>query len=244
MAKTVIITGASKGIGAATAILFAEKGYNVVINYNNSYTNAELLSSSLSSRGLSVMMFKADVTNNLETDLMVKETLYKFGSVDVLVNNAGVSVTGLITDIIDYDRDRLFNTNLLGCYNACKSAIPAMVNQKSGKIINVSSMWGISGASCEAAYSASKAGVIGLTKALAQELAPSGITVNSVAPGLIDTSMNANLSEEELKNFIDTIPLGRIGKPEEVAEAIYFLASDKADYITGQVLNVNGGYVI
>lgn len=244
MSKTVIITGASKGIGAATAILFAEKGYNVVINYNNSYSNAELLSSSLLSRGLSVMTFKADVTNNLETDLMIKETVYKFGSVDVLVNNAGVSVTGIITDTADFDRDKVIDTNLKGCYNTCRSAIPVMVNQKSGKIINVSSMWGVSGASCEAVYSASKAGIIGLTKALALELAPSGITVNSVAPGLIDTSMNSNLSEEEKNSFIESIPLGRIGKPEEIAEAIYFLASENADYITGQVLNVNGGYVM
>lgn len=244
MAKTVIITGASKGIGAATAILFAEKGYNVVINYNNSYKNADLLCSSLSSRGLNVSLFKADVSNNLETDLMVKETVYKYGSVDVLINNAGICVSGLITDIIDFDRDKIFDTNLLGCYNACKSVIPTMVNQKSGKIINISSMWGVTGASCEAAYSASKAGIIGLTKALAKELAPSGITVNAVAPGIIDTSMNANLSEEELKAFCETIPLGRMGKPEEIAEAVYFLASDSADYITGETLNVNGGYVI
>lgn len=244
MSKTVIITGASKGIGAATAITFAEKGYNVVLNYNNSFENVRLLSSSLQNRGFNVMPFKADVTNSLETDLMVKETVDKFGAVDILVNNAGVAIGGLITELDVHDSDKIFAVNLKGTYNASKSVIPTLVNQKSGKIINVSSMWGVTGASCESAYSASKAGVIGLTKALAKELAPSGITVNCVAPGLIETGMNAHLSEEELKDFIDTIPLGRIGKPEEIAAAIYFLASSEADYITGQVLNVNGGYVI
>lgn len=244
MAKTVIVTGASKGIGASTAILFAENGYNVVINYNNSFNNAELLSSSLSSRGFNVMLFKADVSNSLETDLMVKETLHKFGSVDVLVNNAGVSVSGLITDVSDISKQSVFDVNLIGCYNMCKSVTPAMVNQKSGKIINISSIWGETGASCEVAYSASKAGIIGLTKALAKELAPSNITVNAVSPGMIDTSMNSNLSSEDIKAFIDDVPLGRIGKPEDVAEAVFFLASEKANYITGQVLGVNGGYLI
>ena len=244
MSKTVIVTGASKGIGASTAILFAENGYNVVINYNSSFKNAELLASSLLSRGFGVMTFKADVSNPLEAELMVRETVHKFGTVDVLVNNAGIAASGIITDLSDYDKDHIFNVNLNGCYNMCKSVIPYMVGQKSGKIINISSMWGETGASCEAAYSASKAGVIGLTKALAKELAPSGITVNSVAPGLIDTSMNGNLSEDELKAFIEEVPLGRMGRPEEVAEAVFFLAGDKADYITGQVLGVNGGYVI
>ena len=244
MAKTVIITGASKGIGAQTAILFAEKGYNVVINYNNSFNNAELISSSLTERGFSVMLFKADVSNPLEADLLVKETVHKFGSLDVLVNNAGISVSGLITDISDYDKERIFDVNLIGCYNMCRSATPVMVNQKYGKIINISSMWGETGASCEAAYSASKAGVIGLTKALAKELAPSNINVNAVSPGFIDTTMNNHLSEEEKNAFIEEVPLGRIGKPEDVANAVYFLASENADYITGQVLGVNGGYVI
>ncbi len=244
MSKTVVITGASKGIGAATAIVFAEKGYNVVLNYNNSYESARLLSSSLVSRGLSVMTFKADVSNNLETDLMFKEAVYKFGSVDVLVNNAGISFSSLITETDTVDYKKIIDTNLTGTYNACRSVIPYFVKQKAGKIINVSSMWGITGASCEAAYSASKAGVIGLTKSLAKELAPSGINVNCVAPGIIDTTMNSNLSVEELDDFVKQIPLERMGKPEEVAAAIYFLSSNDADYITGEVLNVNGGYVI
>lgn len=244
MNKTVIITGASKGIGAATAILFARKGYNVVINYNNSFEAASLLTRSLTSRGCSVMSFKADVTNRLETDLMVKETIYKFGSVDILVNNAGVSNIGLITDIDDFDVNRIFDINLKGTYNCCRSVVPTMVSQKSGKIINIASMWGEVGASCEVAYSASKAGVIGLTKALAKELAPSGITVNAVSPGLIETTMNTNISVDDLNHFVEDIPLERMGTTEEIANAVYFLAGYEADYITGQVLGVNGGSVI
>ena len=244
MKKTAIITGSSKGIGAATAILFAQKGYNVVINYNDSYESASLLCRSLVSNGFSVITQKANVANRLEAELLIKETLYKFGSVDVLVNNAGVAFEGLITETDEVDFDRIVDTNLKGTFNCCKSAAQVMINQKSGKIINVSSMWGQVGASCEVAYSASKAGVIGLTKALAKELAPSGITVNSVAPGIIETSMNSNLTIEELSDFVETVPLGRMGTAEEIAQTIFFLASDQADYITGQVIGVNGGYVI
>lgn len=244
MKKTVIITGASKGIGAATAILFARKGYNVVINYNNSFESANLLTRSLSSQGFSVMSFKANVANKLETELLVKETMYKFGTVDVLVNNAGVAYQGLIDKTDEYDSDRIFDIDLKGTYNCCRAAAPEMVAQKSGKIINISSMWGQVGASCEVAYSAAKAGVIGLTKALAKELAPSGITVNAIAPGLIETGMNANIDVEALDAFVEDIPLGRMGSADEVAAAVYFLASDDADYITGQVLGVNGGYVV
>ena len=244
MEKTVIITGASKGIGAATAILFARKGYNVVLGYNDSYQTAKLLSSSLSSQSYSVMPFKVNVTNKLETDLLIKETVYKFGSVDVFINNAGVAFNGLITQTEDFDLDRVFDVNFKGAFNCCRSVTPVMVNQKFGKIINISSMWGQVGASCEVAYSAAKAGVIGLTKALAKELAPSGITVNAIAPGLIDTAMNSNISVEDLNAFVENIPLGRMGNADEIAATALFLASDSADYITGQVLGVNGGYVI
>ena len=244
MAKTVLITGASKGIGAATAILFAQSGYNVVINYNNSYESASLLCRSLASHGYSVMAQKANVANKLEVELMVKETLYKFGSLDILVNNAGIAHQALLSDTDEIDFDRIIDVNLKGVYNCCKAVIPSMVSRKSGKIINISSMWGQVGASCEVAYSASKAGVIGLTKALAKELAPSSITVNAIAPGLIETNMNANLTIEELTDFVNEIPLGRMGSADEIAQAIMFLASDKADYITGQVLGINGGFVI
>ena len=244
MKQTAIITGSSKGIGAATAILFAQKGYNVVLNYNNSYESASLLCRSLVSNGFSVTTQKANVANRLEAEMLIKETLYKFGSIDVLVNNAGVAFEGLITDIDEVDFDRIIDINLKGTFNCCKAATKVMVNQKSGKIINVSSMWGQVGAACEVAYSASKAGVIGLTKALAKELAPSGITVNAVAPGIIETNMNSNLSVDELAQFVENVPLGRMGSAEEIAQTIYFLASENADYITGQVIGVNGGYVI
>lgn len=244
MEKTVIITGASKGIGAAMAILFARKGYNVVIGYNESYQLAKMLSSSLSSQGYNVVPIKVNVANKLETDILIKEAVYKFGSVDVLINNAGVAFNGLITDTEEFDFDKIFDVDLKGVFNCCKSVTPVMVNQKSGRIINISSMWGQVGASCEVAYSAAKAGVIGLTKALAKELAPSGITVNCIAPGLIDTSMNSNISVEDLNAFVEDIPLGRMGTAEDIAETALFLASEGADYITGQVLGVNGGYVM
>ena len=244
MKKTVVITGASKGIGAATAILFARKGYNVVLGYNDSYQLAKMLSSSLSSQGYNVVPIKVNVANKLETDILIKEAVYKFGSVDVLINNAGVAFNGLITDTEEFDSDNIFDVDLKGVFNCCKSVTPVMVNQKSGKIINISSMWGQVGASCEVAYSAAKAGVIGLTKALAKELAPSGITVNCIAPGLIDTSMNSNISVEDLNAFVEDIPLGRMGTAEDIAETALFLASEGADYITGQVLGVNGGYVM
>lgn len=244
MAKTVLITGSSKGIGAATAILFARKGYNVVINYNESYESASLLCRSLASNGYSVITQKANVANKLEVDLMVKETLYKFGTLDILVNNAGVSYQGLTTETTEIDFNKIIDVNLKGVFNCCKSVIPSMVSRQSGKIINISSMWGQVGASCEVAYSAAKAGVIGLTKALAKELAPSGITVNAIAPGLIETSMNSNFTVEELTEFVNDIPLGRMGSADEIAAAIEFLASDKADYITGQVLGINGGFVV
>ena len=244
MSKTVLITGASKGIGAATAILFAQKGYNVVINYNNSYESASLLARSLGANGYSVMTHKANVANKLEVDLMVKEALYKFGSLDILVNNAGIAYQGLITDTDEIDFDNIIDVNLKGVFNCCKAVTPSMVSRQSGKIINISSMWGQVGASCEVAYSAAKAGVIGLTKALAKELAPSGITVNCITPGLIETNMNSNLTIEEITEFVEGIPLGRMGSADEVAAAIEFLASDKAEYITGQILGVNGGFVI
>lgn len=244
MKKTVIVTGASKGIGAAIAILFAERGYNVVINYNQSYESATLLCRSLVSNGYSVITQKANVANKLEVDLMIKESLYKFGSIDVMINNAGVAYQGLITQTDEIDFNKIVDVNLKGTFNCCKSVAPFMINKKCGKIINITSMWGQVGASCEVAYSAAKAGVIGLTKALAKELAPSGITVNAIAPGIIETNMNSHLTIDELNAFVNDIPLGRIGGADEIAAAAYFLASENAEYITGQVMGINGGYVI
>ena len=244
MSKTVIITGASKGIGAATAIYFANKGYNVVINYNDSYQSASLLSRSLNEQGCKTITIKANVANKLDAERLINETVDRFGSVDILINNAGVSCINMITDTDEFDSDRIFDINLKGVYNCCRAVTPVMVKQKHGKIINISSMWGQVGASCEVAYSASKAGIIGLTKALAKELAPSGITVNAIAPGLIETSMNNDIPADDLSAFVEDIPLGRMGSPCEISAAAFFLASGEADYITGQVLGVNGGYVM
>ncbi len=244
MSKTVLITGASKGIGATMAIRFAEKGYNVVMNYNNSVQSAILLQKSLKESGYSVIAFKANVKNRLDVELMVKETLYRFGSIDILINNAGVANQSLFTDISEQDWNDIIGVNLTGVFNCCQAVLPHMISQKSGSILNISSMWGEVGASCEVAYSAAKAGVIGLTKALAKEVGPSGITVNCITPGLIDTAMNQNLPIDDVSAMINDTPMGRIGTTNDVASAALYLTSDEATYITGQILGVNGGFVI
>ena len=244
MSKTVLITGASKGIGANMAIRFAEKGYNVVMNYNNSVQSAIILQRSLKESGYSVIAYKANVRNRLEVDLMVKEALYRFGSIDILINNAGISDQSLITDLSEQDWNDIIGVNLTGVFNCTQAVLPHMINQKSGKIINISSMWGEVGASCEVAYSAAKAGVIGFTKALAKEVGPSGITVNCITPGLIETSMNQELTVEDITSIVEDTPMGRIGSTDDVASAALFLASDESQFITGQILGVNGGLVI
>ncbi len=244
MSKTVLITGASKGIGANMAIRFAESGYNVIMNYNTSVQSAILLQKSLKESGYSVIAYKANVKNRLEVDLMIKEAIYRFGGIDVLINNAGVANQSLITDISEQEWNDIIGVNLTGVFNCTQAVLPHMINQKSGSIINISSMWGEVGASCEVAYSASKAGVIGLTKALAKEVGPSGITVNCITPGLIDTAMNQNLAIEDVTAIIEETPLGRIGTTDDIASAALFLASEQASYITGQVLGINGGFVV
>lgn len=242
--STVVITGAAKGIGAACAEYFAERKFNVVINYNTSRVQAEELVSSLTRRGFNAISVRADVSVYADVENLMKTAYDTFGSIDVLINNAGVSAVGLITDISDSEAERIFDVNLKGTYICCRAVVPYMIHKKYGKIINISSMWGEVGASCEVAYSASKAGVLGLTKALSKELAPSGINVNAITPGLIDTSMNTNISKSDLKDFIDEIPLGRIGTAKEIAAAAYFFACEESDYITGQVMGINGGCVI
>ncbi|MEE0929072.1 MAG: SDR family oxidoreductase [Acutalibacteraceae bacterium] len=244
MSKTVLITGASKGIGATMAIRYAEKGYNVVMNYHNSVQSAILLQKSLKESGYSVIAYKANVRNRLEVDLMVKEILYKFGSIDILINNAGIANDSLFTDLSEQEWNDIIGVNLTGVFNCCQAVLPHMINQKSGSILNISSMWGEVGASCEVAYSASKAGVIGLTKALAKEVGPSGITVNCITPGLIDTTMNQNLTIEDVSSIVDATPMGRIGTTNDVASTALFLTSEDAGFITGQIIGVNGGFVI
>jgi len=235
MSKTALVTGASRGIGAACARALSEAGHSVVINYHRSEKEAVALATEL---GCSLVC--ADVSDPRQ----VAEMFGRIGGVDILVCNAGISLTKLFTDTTVDEWRRVFAVNADGVANCCRMAIPHMVSQKSGRIITVSSIWGITGASCEAAYSASKAAVIGLTKALAKELGPSGITVNCVAPGVIDTDMNASLTQETILALQDETPLCRIGTPAEAAAAVRFLASDDASFITGQVLGVNGGFVI
>jgi len=244
MSKTILITGASKGIGATMAIRFAEKGYNVVMSYNSSVQSALILQKSLEESGYSVTAFRANVKNRADVDLLIKETIYKYGQIDVLINNAGISHQGLLTDLSENDWNDIVGVNLTGVFNCTQAALPHMIKNKSGKIINISSMWGEVGASCEVAYSATKAAVIGFTKALAKEVGPSGINVNCISPGLIDTGMNQALTLEDVEALVNDTPLGRIGTTNDVAEAALFLASDEADFITGQVLGVSGGLVI
>lgn len=242
--ETVLITGASKGIGKATAIRFAREGYAVAINYNNSKEQALSLEQSLIKDGMTAKAFKADVGNTSEVKQMFDDVKNYFGAPKILINNAGISQQKLFCDITDDDWNKMINVNLTGVFNCCKQAVPSMISNHAGKIINVSSIWGVTGGSCEVHYSAAKAGVIGLTKALAKELAPSGITVNCVAPGAIETDMNNEISQEGMEMFAEETPLGRIGRPEEIAECILFMASEKANFVTGHVFNINGGYFI
>lgn len=244
MKKSAIITGGSGDIGSAVCKALAAKGYNIIVNYNKNKNKADALSSSLRFLGCEAYAFKADVSNKKEVFDMMNFALEKFGRIDLLVNNAGKSYIDTITSLEDEKAEEIFSVNLKGTYLCCKEASKIMVHQKCGKIINISSMWGDIGASCEVAYSASKAGINGLTKALAKELALSGITVNAVSPGLIATKMNETVSTDDLNSFVEEIPLGRIGTVEDIAKSVIFLASDDADYITGQILSVSGGYVI
>lgn len=243
--KTVLITGASRGIGRETALLFARSGWGVAINYNNSEDSAKELLRQIKAGGGNAVMLKADVSDISQTEDMFKGAYKYFGKgIDVLINNAAVALYGLFTDIDEKEYKRLFDINLFGMFNCAKQALPYMISNKNGSIINISSIWGITGASCEVHYSASKAAVTGFTKALAKEVAPSGITVNCVAPGVIETDMISCFTDEEKRNITRQIPLGRLGKAEDISRIILFLAGEKAKYITGQVISPNGGMVI
>lgn len=244
MGKKVLITGASRGIGAECARAFARAGYDVAIHYNTSADMAEALCAELSAMGSDAFTVQADVSGSAFVREMFGRVYERFGSLDVLVNNAGASLINLLTDTSDEEWDHITDTDLGGVFMCCREALPAMIRAHKGCIINIASMWGETGASCEAVYSAAKAGVIGLTKALAKEVGPSGIRVNAVSPGVIMTDMMAGFGEEDLRALREEIPLGRLGEPSDVAAAVVFLASDEAGYITGQVLSVNGGMVI
>ena len=243
--RTVIVTGGSRGIGAEIVRAFAKNGDNVVINYNKSKDKAEELAKEVMRLyNVQVMVVKADVSKPDQVEFLIKTAIQVFGKIDVLVNNAGISLYNLLVDSTIEQIQEVIQTNLISCMTACKYASENMVANQSGKIINISSMWGIVGGSGESVYSASKAGIIGFSKALAKELGYSGITVNVVAPGAIETDMISNLSEQDKQAIADETTLGRTGKPSDIASVVVFLASSGADYITGQVISVDGGYVI
>lgn len=237
--KNVLITGGSRGIGRACVYAFAAAGYNVFFTYNKSGAAAEKISEETGASAV-----KADISS-AEDVLKMSEYIHDMcGRVDIIVNNAGISQQKLFTDITENDWDTMFNVNIKGMFLVTKAFAGDMINKKSGRIVNVSSMWGITGGSCEVHYSASKAAVIGFTKALAKELGPSGICVNCVAPGVIATDMNNHLSSEDMEHLKEETPLEKIGTPEEVAQIILFLCGEQSSFVTGQVINVDGGMVI
>ena len=244
MKKTALVTGASRGIGRAAALALAKEGWRVVLNYFSSEGSAVAAVREILDAGGEAIAVHADVSDPGQVGILFAEAEKRFGPVELLVNNAGISHQKLLTDLSDEDWRRMMGVHLDGCFYCCRAALPAMIRKKAGKIINLSSIWGMVGGSCEVHYSAAKAGIIGLTKALAKEVGPSGIQVNCVAPGVIATEMNGQLSPEDLAALREETPLGRIGAPEDVAAAILFLASPAGDFITGQVLSPNGGFVI
>lgn len=237
--RVVLITGGSRGIGAAAARRFAAGGDKVVINYCRSGEQAEALAAEIG--GWAV---QADMSDPEQVRKMVDNVLDKFCQLDILICNAGIAQQKLFGDLTDEDWRRMFAVNVDGMFYTIRAALPHFIHRKEGRILTVSSMWGQVGGSCEVAYSAAKAAVIGMTKALAKELGPSGITVNCVSPGVINTEMNANLGPEDMAVLAEETPLGTIGEPEDVAEALWYLASPGAKFVTGQVLATNGGLII
>lgn len=244
MSNTVLITGASRGIGSEAALRFAKAGYKVGIHYNKSEGEALRLAQQISASGGICHAVRADVSSGDDVKKMVEGVRRALGHIDILINNAGIAYQALLTDTPPQVWEELFKVNVTGMYHCTRHVLPFMLERHEGRIINVSSVWGMTGASCEVAYSATKAAVIGFTKALAKEVAPSLICVNCIAPGVIDTDMNGDLGTCAIEKLKEEIPLGRLGTVKDVAGLMLFLASDEASYITGQIISPNGGFVI
>lgn len=240
--NTAIVTGGAKGIGGAIVKELANMGINVVANYNTSEKQAKELKEELKSKGLNIEIFKADISQKEQVKELVEYTKKIYGDIDILINNAGIDQWKMFIDITEEDWNKILQTNLTGAFYTIQETVQDMIKNKKGCIINISSIWGITGASCEVAYSVTKAGLDGLTKSLAKELAPSNIRVNSVAPGAIMTDMNKNFSKKEIEEINKQIPIGRFGTAEEIAKCIRWLVEDT--YTTGQIISPNGGWVI
>lgn len=238
--KVIIVTGGSRGIGAQIVRDLAKMGHTVILNYNKSEDCAKDVENELQKQGFYVDIFKADVSKKEEAESLIKFTLNKYGKIDVLINNAGISQSKLFTDITDEDWNNMINNNLNSAFYCTRETVKNMIHNKQGLIINISSIWGITGASLEVHYSTAKAGLIGFTKALAKELGPSNIRVNAIAPGIIDTEMNKEYSKEEIEEIKDEIPLEKIGTTKSISKCIKWLIED--DYTTGEIISINGGW--
>lgn len=240
--KTVLVTGSSRGIGKAIAVKYAKKGYNVVINCIQNRERLDKVKKEIESYQVSCLAFVGDVGDFSTASKLFAEIKKMYGHLDILINNAGISYIGLLTDMSIEDWNKIITNNLTSVFNCCRLAVPYMVNEKHGKIINISSVWGNVGASCEVAYSTTKGGINAFTKALAKELAPSNIQVNAIACGAIDTEMNHFLTDEEIMALVEEIPAGRLGHAEEVAELVHQI-THKNEYLTGQIINLDGGWI-
>lgn len=240
--KIVLVTGGSRGIGADIVKTLANNGFQVILNYNKSEEQAKKIQFDLSQKQINIDIFKADISKHIEVTKLVNFCINKYHRIDVLINNAGISQSKVFTEITDMDWNNMLQTNLTSAFYTTKDVLPSMIHNKSGLIINISSIWGLTGASCETHYSVAKAGLDAMTKSLAKELGPSNIRVNGIAPGIIDTAMNSNLSKEEIRNITSEIPLERIGTPHSISKCVEWLIND--DYTTGQIISINGGWYI
>lgn len=240
--KVVVVTGGSRGIGAQIVKTLANENYKVILNYNNSKEQAEKIQQELLEQGKEIEIIKADVSKREETEKLIQFAINKFNKIDVLINNAGISQEGLFTDVTEEEWQKIINTNLNSVFYCNQQALKYMIQEQQGCIINISSIWGETGASCEVAYSTTKAAINGMTKALAKEVGPSNIRVNAIAPGIIDTDMNRSLTNEELEPIKEQIPLNKIGKALDIAKCVKWLIED--EYTTGQIISINGGWYI